>query len=95
MLETTFKQSIPKFTLRRMRLLHALTSIFTGNLAIVEPLLAIHDYYGMLLGLMQKHEWNNLIHVEVEKICKASLVANNEKVYTAMFQKGGFPGNVQ
>jgi|JI6StandDraft_1071083.scaffolds.fasta_scaffold20517_5 hypothetical protein len=89
-LDTTYRQNIPKFTLRKMRLLHALTSIFVGNLGIIEPLLLSLDYYGMLFGLMQKHEWNNLIHVEVEKIVKASLISNNENVYIAMFKKGDF-----
>jgi hypothetical protein len=77
-----------------MRLLHALTSIFVGNLPIIEPLMTLLDYYGLLLGLMQKHEWNNLIHVEVEKIIKISIASNSSDVYLAMFKKGDFVGNV-
>ena len=77
-----------------MRLLHALTSIFINNLSIIEPLMTSFDYYGLLMALMQKHEWNNLLHVEVEKILKAALTSNNENVYLAMFKKGNFPDNI-
>lgn len=64
-INTTFKQNIPKFTIKKLRLLHALTSIFGGNITIIEPLLPSLDYFGMLLNLMQKHEWNNIVHVEI------------------------------
>jgi hypothetical protein len=61
---------------------------------IIESLMTSLDYYGLLLSLMQKHEWNNLIHVEVEKIIKTSVASNSSNVYVAMVKKGDFVGNV-
>ena len=50
--------------------------------------------FGLLLRLMEQFEWNNIIHVEVEKIFKQAFESQSEVTYGNIFKKGDFVGRV-
>lgn len=66
--KSTHKTPIVKFGAKKLKLLQCLSMGFTNCLSLVETLPNIHVYFTALLNLVVKHEWNNLLHVEVETI---------------------------
>ena len=48
------------------------------------------NIFGMLLGLLTRYEWNNSLHIEIEKIFKEVFKSKSNELWRAIFKKGNF-----
>jgi hypothetical protein len=63
LIKTSFKESIPRFGIRNMKVLQALSISFSSCLTIIESMIPTMNIFGMLVGLMTRYEWNNALHI--------------------------------
>lgn len=70
---TQFKESIPKFTMKNLKLLQALGSMFTNVPEIMLKQLKTNNIFNYLLEFIARYEWNSIVLVEIEKILKHAL----------------------
>jgi len=90
LVRTTFKENIPRFGVKNMKVLQALSISFSSCLAIIESLIPTMNIFGMLLGLLTRYEWNNSLHIEIEKIFKEVFKSKSNELWRAIFKKGNF-----
>lgn len=68
-----FRETVPRFSMRRLKLLQALSSMFLNVPDIMVKQLKTFNVFVYLLEFVSKYEWNNIVHVEIEKIIKQAL----------------------
>ena len=68
-----FKEAVPRFSLKRLKLLQALSSMFVNVPDIMVKQLKSSNIFIYLLDFVSKYEWNNILQVEIEKILKHAL----------------------
>ena len=67
----------------------------TGNLlkcknqALLE-LVVESDLFTYVLDMFFKYEWNNLLHLQIEKILKNTLESENPKIIDALFTRSKY-----
>lgn len=88
--KSTHKTPVVKFGPKKLKLVQCLSAGFANCMSLVETLPNIHVYFTTFLNLMVKHEWNNLLHVEIETIFREIFKAGSVELFRAMFQKGRF-----
>lgn len=67
----------------------------TGNLLKCKnqtllELVVESDLFTYVLDMFFKYEWNNLLHLQIEKILKNTLESENPKIIDALFTKSKY-----
>ena len=83
-------QEIFKFGQRNLKLLCSLTTIVTNNVTKIADLLKRSSCFAILMDLIVKYEWNNMVHNEIEKIFKVCMECDSPTIYSAIFETGLF-----
>lgn len=89
-LKNQAKISVPRFSMKNLKLLQALSFIFANSPTSIAKHLQTTNIFSFLLDFPSKFEWNSIVLVEVEKILKSVFHCSNESVYHALFTQGHF-----
>lgn len=86
-LKTSKKAQVPKLGLKKFYLLKSLTLAITHCPKVVEEIGSLHLLLCKLLELVVKHEWNSMLHVEVELIFKELFKEGNTGLVRVFLDK--------